>query len=76
VSAYIKRKDRFPDEITHKRNTDHFGMGLNALCGAKANGVSGKKPVLTTVSRYVTCPACTEIITKRRAAARERMAAL
>ena len=70
VSVYIKRKIRFPDEITHKRNTDRLGLGLSSTC--KAQPAAGEKLRMVTALRAVTCRACIEITAKRRAAARAR----
>ena len=67
MSLYIKRKIRFPDEITHKRNTGIYRMGLNALCGAR-----GEKVRMATSAKFTTCPTCIKILGERRAAAREK----
>ena len=71
MSLYIKRKIRFPNEVTHKRNVGLFRMGLNALCGARGENVR-----MSTNSKHATCPACIKILGERRAAAREKAAQL
>ena len=71
MSHYTKRKIRFPDEITHKRNTGMFRMGLNALCGARGENVR-----MSTNSKHTTCPTCIALTAARRAAAREKAVGL